>query len=398
MRKIFFSIFLISLGIGLSLSAQANGLSLDVAKECNFQYAGDNCIAEFDITNSTGEVLNGTAFFDVGYNGICGNYFKEGGINAWYDNQVSKMEWNDEAKKFVSAGFEILNGLNKANLEIHTSSALCPGEYSFGLQIKGISKEEEKEYITPLVTAGVGGGGAILPPSLTILDESIIITNITETSITISWITSYNSTSQVIYGADGESHTLDLNDSSGLPPKYGYAHTTSELDVFPKVKNHSVTIMGLTSGTTYYYRTVSHGSLAVSQEYSFTTLTPEGEVAGATIEVGEEAEESIGGEVIPEGAREGEVAGEVVEEGDMPEGEEEKIIILPGEEKAQPSLLAAVGNIVTFGTGSVWIGILVVIVVLAILIYLVYYFSKKSIRKRLKKKEEDITSPPEVKQ
>lgn len=92
MRKIFFSIFLISLGIGLSWSAQANGLSLVITKECEIQLSGDNCIAEFNITNSTGGILDGTAFFDVGYSGVCGELFEVGGIDAWYDNNLRK--WN----------------------------------------------------------------------------------------------------------------------------------------------------------------------------------------------------------------------------------------------------------------------------------------------------------------
>jgi len=123
----------------------------------------------------------------------------------------------------------------------------------------------------PLPPPGGGGGGG-LPPGLTILDESVRVTTTTETSVTIIWTTTYFSTSQVIYGAEGEAHALNLSDNTGTPPKYGYAHTTPEYDTSPKVTGHSVTIYGLNSGTTYYYRAVSHASLAISREYSFTTL------------------------------------------------------------------------------------------------------------------------------
>ena len=143
------------------IQAQADGLSLDVIEKCNFQYGGETCIAEFDITNSTGEILDGTALFNVGYSGVCGELFKVGGIDAWYDNQVPKMEWDNENRRFVFAGFEIPNGLSKANLEIHTSSALCPGEYTFSLELKGTTEKEE--YIAPPVTIGGGGGGATTP-------------------------------------------------------------------------------------------------------------------------------------------------------------------------------------------------------------------------------------------
>lgn len=121
---------------------------------------------------------------------------------------------------------------------------------------------------------GGGGGGSSLPSGLTIYNEAT--ETVTGTSVTITWTTSYYSTSQVIYAAEGEtingrSHTLNLSDDLGAPPYYGYARTTPEYDTVPKVINHSVTINGLNSGTTYYYRTVSHASLAIGQEYIFTT-------------------------------------------------------------------------------------------------------------------------------
>ncbi len=126
-------------------------------------------------------------------------------------------------------------------------------------------------------SASVGGGGGFngppggLPPGLTIHNEAIVSPSVN--SVTITWITSYSASSQVIYALGNESHILDLTDNAGAPPKYGYSRTTPEYDSFLKVFNHSVTIDGLMPGTTYYYRSVSHGSLASSTEHSFTTLT-----------------------------------------------------------------------------------------------------------------------------
>lgn len=160
-----------------------------------------------------------------------------------------------------------------------------------------------------------GGGGGGLPPGLSILDESVRVTEIGETSVTIIWTTSYFSTSQVIYGTGAEAHTLDLSDNTGTPPKYGYAHTTPEYNISPKVTAHVVTITGLTPATTYYFRAVSHASLAISQQFNFTTseFTEEriGEIKGeepifpqpeeATVEgekqelVGKPSEEFSGG-------------------------------------------------------------------------------------------------------
>lgn len=121
-----------------------------------------------------------------------------------------------------------------------------------------------------LAVNGGGGGGNGSPLGLSILDESLQITDIGTTEVTISWTTSYFSTSQVLYATEGESHALDLTDTAGSPPKYGYARTTPEYT--EKVTSHSVAITGLAPGTTYYVRAVSHGSLAISPQISFSTL------------------------------------------------------------------------------------------------------------------------------
>lgn len=120
--------------------------------------------------------------------------------------------------------------------------------------------------------SGSGGSGGSLPSGLLITNETT--SEVKTTSATIIWLTNYNSTSQVVYAAEGESHDLNINDNGDTPPKYGYAHTTPEADTDPKVTSHSVSINGLTAGTKYYYRAVSHASLAISQEYNFNTLTP----------------------------------------------------------------------------------------------------------------------------
>jgi len=118
-------------------------------------------------------------------------------------------------------------------------------------------------------SGGGGGGGGGLPPGLTISNEAIVDT--TETSATMTWSTSHYSTGYIIYGTASEKHTLDLSDTAGTPPKYGYEHATPEIDITPKATSHTTTITDLTPGTTYFYRAVSHGSLAVSREYTFTT-------------------------------------------------------------------------------------------------------------------------------
>ncbi len=127
--------------------------------------------------------------------------------------------------------------------------------------------------------AVLGWGGQYSAIGLMIYEETLKVTTSTETSFTITWMTNFPATSYVIYAKEGEPHNLDLTDNTGTPPKYGYARTTLEYDIIPKVIYHSVTITGLEPGTTYYFRAVSRGSLAISQEYSFTTL-------GKKVEIG----------------------------------------------------------------------------------------------------------------
>ncbi len=176
-------------------------------------------------------------------------------------------------------------------------------------------------------TSGGGGGGYVR--GLTIFNEADI--NASTTSVTITWTTNYFSTSQVIYGAEGEQHTLDLSDASSTPPKYGYAHTSLEYDVSPKVTSHLVIITGLTPGETYYYRCVSHGSLAIGTEHSFTTLVGTG---GEGETVGPIPPLSPG--PTPSPGEEGEVPGEITE---APAGEGEEGIIL-GEKEEAPARFA----------------------------------------------------------
>ena len=201
-------------------------------------------------------------------------------------------------------------------------------------------------------SGGGGGGGGGLPPGLTILDESLKITNITETTATVLWTTSYFSTSQVIYSAEGESRTLDLSDNSGTPPKYGYVNTTPEYDIGTKVTGHSVTMTGLIPGTTYYIRSVSHGSLAISKQYSFTAGQGSGELNLPKPEDEKFPDEEEVILPIEQEGEKGEEGGEGGKAGSGEEGvikkeitEEESVEKEPSSEKEGINgLLAAIGN------------------------------------------------------
>src|SRR5579872_3747103 len=84
-------------------------------------------------------------------------------------------------------------------------------------------------------------------------------------SITITWVTDHPSTSRVVY--DTVSHP---DGSLGSAPNYGYANSTIEDSTL--VTNHSVVVSGLSPGTAYFFRAVSHGSPeAVGAEFSIST-------------------------------------------------------------------------------------------------------------------------------
>ena len=287
------------------------------------------------------------------------------GATTQYDLTITFDSGSDNFYQGKAVGFDILVGFQGAGAgtvcgnNIKEIDEQCDGTDLGGQTCTGLGYSggtlicnQSCNFDTSSCTGGGGGGGGggvSLPPGLTIFDEASW--NVAENSVTIIWTTSYFSTSQVIYGAAGEAHTLNLSDNTGIPPKYGYARTTPEYDTSPKVTGHSVTITGLTSGTTYYYRVVSHASLAISREFTFTTL--------GIKKIGKIGEEIPTEEIPPSGGElpSGEVVsapGEVEKpEGFIPEGAaptEGGIVTVPPEERAPgeglaPLLLASLGVI-----------------------------------------------------
>jgi len=60
-----------------------------------------------------------------------------------------------------------------------------------------------------------------------------------------------------------------------------------------------------------------------------------------------------------------------------PEQPAEQPIEQPIAQAPQPSLLAAIGGILTLGTNSVWVGFLVGLIILAIIVYVIYLLRKR---------------------
>ena len=221
-------------------------------------------------------------------------------------------------------------------------------------------------------------GGPGLPRGLTILIESVTTTELTATSVTITWQTNYFSTSKVIYATS--SGLFDLSEGE---PYYGYTHYKEGDDSGKeKVTAHSVTITDLTPGTTYYYRCVSHGSLAISTEHRFTTLEREKTGEGGIEEgIGEEGEEEI--TLLPEGGR---VLGkETVKEGEGEEKKEKekKSVVEAKEDKKRLNLakfLAAIGGLLNLE--NLWW-----LLILFLMILIILFLVRKKKRKRKEKEK-----------
>jgi len=228
---------------------------------------------------------------------------------------------------------------------------------------------------------GGGGGGGFLPPGLTITNETE--EEIGDTFVNITWQTNYFSTSSVIY--DDDKGQFNLSEGE---PKYGYKWVKEGDDSgLEKVTAHSVTLTGLSPGTTYYFRCVSHGSFAVSTEHSFTTLAGIGEEESTQIseEIEPGKEEIVSSEAPSgsEGRRREEGPGQTSKEIEPGKKEEFGLLERPEfgeietEEKTRELtwLLAAIGDL--FKIENLWWILLVVVIIILILFLLSWKKRKK---------------------
>ena len=135
------------------------GLGLEVIKECDIKYAGDSCVAKLKLINKTGKVLDGKASLHINYQGICSNNnelvdFDGEGIEAQFS--INSGEWLNftgwKNGTTTVSGFNIAKGETQPKLKIKTVPNLCPGGYTFTLELRGTTEKEE--YISPPVVIG----------------------------------------------------------------------------------------------------------------------------------------------------------------------------------------------------------------------------------------------------
>jgi len=141
------------------------------------------------------------------------------------------------------------------------------------------------------------------------------------------------------------------------------------------VTSHSVTISGLDSGTKYYYRTVSHASLAISQEHTFTTL-------GAKVE--EKVKEEIKEEIAPPEEEVLAPTGEEIEKAPEEEivGPEEVEKPILAKERSLGEIFATEGLLAAIGAIPFNLRIILIFATIIIVALLVSQLIKK--RKKLK--------------
>jgi hypothetical protein len=180
--------------------------------------------------------------------------------------------------------------------------------------------------------SGGGGGGMI---SLSIFNEKN--ESLTLTQAVVSWFTNMVATTRVIY--DTVSHS-----TIGASPNYGYAFSTVQDP--NQITFHTVSLMGLTPGNTYYWRAVANqggGTDVFGMELSFLAPAVQGQT---TVEEQAPAETPV---VSPLAQTEGEqiVEGATTEE--QPTAEPQASTT-PGGEVAQPEennqnlFLASIGS------------------------------------------------------
>ncbi len=381
MKKIF-NTSLIVLGIGLFFASPvfANGLVVEfesdpepLFKEVNF-LPGEIVTRSADVTNNSGETKK--IGLEIINNSSCSGTCLSDVLDLIVSENGSIL-YSGSLTTFYKAGEKILSNLNTGSTtKYYFSMTFNPDagdDYqnsttNFDIKIGFFGEESIGEEIIP--GGGGGGGGSIIVAGLRIFDENA--SDITVNETTITWETNLNSTSRVIYSPEGFPHLLQLTN----PPNYGYVFSTDEDS--NKVINHSITIIDLLPGTTYYFRCISHGSLAITTEHSFTTLT----VIGEQEEEEEEEEEEVTGEQEEEEEEEEEV---IILEGETEQGvgeqeeeeEDEEEEVVEGGEKGLGWLFAAIGDL--FRLENLWWLLLLLIFIIIIL----YWLSRKK-----KKREE----------
>jgi hypothetical protein len=182
-----------------------------------------------------------------------------GYVVAWgINNSSATVTWSTDVPANTQLAYGTTTALGQLS-PLQTTLAA-----SHGVVLTGLTSGTTYYYVAQS-TAANGATGYSTTYSFTTLGtapstpapviSAVTATGITSTSATITWTTDQNSTSQVNYGTSNTYGSSSLLNSSLLTA-------------------HSVTLTGLTPGTTYNYQAISTNSsstTATSSNFTFTT-------------------------------------------------------------------------------------------------------------------------------
>jgi len=160
---------------------------------------------------------------------------------------------------FTSSAIPVSGGASLYTLKINASD-LAGNTYTYQFQLPTG---------TALTSSGGGGGGGdVTPPVI----SNVASSSVGATSAVISWTTNEQADGQVVYGTTPGSYT------SSWPTVPDSTLSTS----------HNISLSGLTSGATYYYRVKSKdaaGNQSTSNEFTFTTTSGAGDLTAPTVSI-----------------------------------------------------------------------------------------------------------------
>ena len=264
-----------------TINANASG-DYSGVERIEFWYAsvgtkiGEDFNSPYSIDWDTSVVTDGSHDLWVKAFDFAGNITTSNLVTVNVDNTIPTLSANPPAGDYMTdqsvdlLGSDAGTGIDKI---YYTLDGTDPDYFS--LEYTGLITVDHDLTIKAIAYDKVGNASTVLTAVYGIAPVISGETSsaVGETTTTITWTTDDPATSRVIY--DTVSHD-PANKTLDIPfDKYGYANTTDEFDTLTnKTTTHSVSLIGLSSGTTYYYRTVSHGSPeAVSGEQIFITNT-----------------------------------------------------------------------------------------------------------------------------
>lgn len=154
------------------------------------------------------------------------------------------LTWTSENATSCTASGAWSGSKSLTGSETVTSSSATGTTQTFTLACTGPANTVTKSVTITTV------GGSVTPETLKI--TNLRVTDITSSSVVVRWTTNRVASSRVLY--DTVSHPSIAGQAA---PNFGYPNSTGTSDTSPRVTEHAVTVTGLASATTYYFRAVS---------------------------------------------------------------------------------------------------------------------------------------------